>query len=158
MTKSMFVLVKPNLSLYHLMKTWSFHLKVHSDQGKAKAKYLLPSATKLGQGYVFTGVCDSVNRGGGVPHPPGLRTHPPRTMYPPDYIPPGLHTPLDYIPPQTTYPPNYMPHPSWDYVPTQDYVPPWTTYPPDYVPPRDCVPPRTVYVRAVRILLECILV
>ena len=26
----------------------------------------LPAATKLGQGYVFTGVCHSVNRGGGV--------------------------------------------------------------------------------------------
>ena len=26
--------------------------------------YLLPPATKLGQGYVFTGVCHSVNRGG----------------------------------------------------------------------------------------------
>ena len=26
---------------------------------------LLPPATKLGQGYVFTGVCDSVHRGGG---------------------------------------------------------------------------------------------
>ena len=26
----------------------------------------LPPATKLGQGYIFTGVCDSVNRGGGV--------------------------------------------------------------------------------------------
>ena len=25
---------------------------------------LLPPATKLGQGYVFTGVCDSVHRGG----------------------------------------------------------------------------------------------
>ena len=27
---------------------------------------LLPPATKLGQGYIFTGVCDSVHRGGGV--------------------------------------------------------------------------------------------
>ena len=26
----------------------------------------LPPATKLGQGYIFTGVCDSVNGGGGV--------------------------------------------------------------------------------------------
>ena len=25
----------------------------------------LPPATKLGQGYIFTGVCDSVHRGGG---------------------------------------------------------------------------------------------
>ena len=28
--------------------------------------FLLPPATKLGQGYIFTGVCDSVNGGGGV--------------------------------------------------------------------------------------------
>ena len=27
----------------------------------------LPPATKLGQGYIFTGVCDSVHMGGGVP-------------------------------------------------------------------------------------------
>ena len=31
---------------------------------------LLPPATKLGQGYVFTRVCDSVHRGG-VPAPGG---------------------------------------------------------------------------------------
>ena len=28
---------------------------------------LLPPATKLGQGYIFTGVCDSVHREGGLP-------------------------------------------------------------------------------------------
>ena len=28
---------------------------------------LLPPATKLGQGYIFTGVCDSVNRGVSAP-------------------------------------------------------------------------------------------
>ena len=56
----------------------------------------LPSATKLGQGYVFTGVCDSVHRGWGVPdqvHPPGTGTpqdqvHPPGTRY----TPPGPGT------------------------------------------------------------------
>ena len=32
---------------------------------KYKLKYL-PPATKLGQGYIFTGVCDSVHGGGGV--------------------------------------------------------------------------------------------
>ena len=32
---------------------------------------LLPPATKLGQGNVFTGVCDSVNGGLGVPPPGG---------------------------------------------------------------------------------------
>ena len=46
---------------------------------------LLPPATKLGQGYVFTRVCDSVHMGvslaGGLPHgmlayPPLARRHP----------------------------------------------------------------------------------
>ena len=45
---------------------------------------ILPLATKLGQGYIFTGVCDSVHRGGtwaGTPpldqvHPPGPGTPP----------------------------------------------------------------------------------
>ena len=49
---------------------------------------LLPPATKLGQGYVFTGVCDSVNRGGGgyltpplgADSPPRADTPPPASM------------------------------------------------------------------------------
>ena len=41
----------------------------------------LPPATKLGQGYIFTGMCDSVHRGGvwsrgGVPGP-GVCVHGP---------------------------------------------------------------------------------
>ena len=83
-------------------------------------------------------------------YPPGLRTPldyvPPRTMCPPDYVPPGLHTP------RTMYPPDYIPHQTTYPL---DYVPPLGLHtPPDYVPPL----PWTVYVRAVRILLECILV
>ena len=34
------------------------------NSGSAAVSGLLPPATKLGQGYVFTGVCDSVHRGG----------------------------------------------------------------------------------------------
>ena len=48
----------------------------------------LPPATKLGQGYVFTGVCDSVHRVGvsaslhaGMPPAPGSR-RPPRSRHP----------------------------------------------------------------------------
>ena len=70
--------------------------------------------------------------------PPRLRT-PPQTTYPP-----VLCTPQDYIPPGTTYPPDYVP---------PDYVPPQTMYPPGLH-----TPPWTVYVQAVWILLECILV
>ena len=65
-----------------------------------------------GQGYVFTRVCDSVNRGGSPPHPPptpdqadppGPRRHPPRDQgepprdqaHPPtkETPPPGPGTP-----------------------------------------------------------------
>ena len=88
----------------------------------------------LRKGNIFTGMC--LSTGGGW----WCATYPPGTTYPRTTYPPGLRTPWDYIPsrlrtPWTTYPPR-------------------TTYPPDYVPP----PPWTVYVRAVRILLECILV
>ena len=82
--------------------------------GEQLLDLLLPAATKLGQGNVFTGVCDSVQRGGvpglvpgggvylvwsgGVPgrHPPD-QVHPPGTRYPPRtrYTPPGTrYTPL----------------------------------------------------------------
>ena len=50
----------------------------------------LPPATKLGQGYVFTCVCDSVNRGQGVPHTSPEQT-PPRSRHPPP--PWRRHTP-----------------------------------------------------------------
>ena len=66
--------------------------------------YLLPPATKLGQGYIFTGICDSVHSGGFAsvhagmpplgPGPPGPGTpgtrHPPRTRHHPsrDQAPP----------------------------------------------------------------------
>ena len=47
----------------------------------SRAPQFLPPATKLGQGYIFTGVCDSVHRGGsasvhaGIPLP-GPGSHP----------------------------------------------------------------------------------
>ena len=85
------------------------------------AGLLLP-ATKLGQGYVFTGVCHSVNRGGvclstcwdtypGSRHPPPEQTppqsrppwsrHPPRSRHPPGAdTPPSRHPPGADIPPR----------------------------------------------------------
>ena len=91
--------------------------------------YLLPAATKLGQGNVFTGVCDSVHRGGvsasvhaGIPHPP--------EQTPPERTPPlGADTPRSRQPPRGDNPP----------------------------PPRSRLQ-HTVNERPVRILLECILV
>ena len=56
----------------------------------------LPPATKLGQGYVFTCVCDSVNRGQGVPHTS------------PEQTPPGVEAPPEQTPPSPlaqTHPP-----------------------------------------------------
>ena len=69
---------------------------------------LLPPATKLGQGYIFTGVCDSVHGGGsasvhaGYPPPPGAdppgadtppRADTPLGADPPLSRPPGADTP-----------------------------------------------------------------
>ena len=57
---------------------------------------LLPPAMKLGEGYVFTRVCDSVHRGEYLGrYPPGTRytrrdqVHSPRTRYPRTRYPPG---------------------------------------------------------------------
>ena len=113
----------------------------------------LPPATKLGQGYVFTGVCDSVHSGGGVPyqvHPPGTRhTHPWDQVYPlgTRYTPPGPGTPpRPATPPRTRYTPLDQAHPPrpgppWDQVHPPRPGPPW-----DQVhPPRPGTPPRTRY-------------
>ena len=104
----------------------------------------LPAATKLGQGNVFTGVCDSVHRGrvsasvhAGMLAPPDQAHH-----HPPDQAPP----------PRTRH------------TTPRDQAPP---LPPDLAPPGPGPPPaekqgsrrqHTVNERPVRILLECILV
>ena len=75
-----------------------------SNYKKFKWIWFLPPATKLGQGYVFTGVCDSVHWGGGsasvnagIPPTPQKQTPPPRSRHrsrhPPSRIPPGAGTP-----------------------------------------------------------------
>ena len=88
---------------------------------------LLPPATKFGQGYVFTGICHSVNR--------GEYLTPPR---------PGADTPqdLEQTPPGTRYTPLRTDTP-WDQVhPLGQGTPPWTRY----ITPQDQVhPPRTRY-------------
>ena len=81
-------------------------------QGLKCCNVSLPAATKLGQGNVFTGVCDSVHGGGvsasvhaGMPPPPPRadtpradtlqeQTPPPREQTPPGAdTPPGKQTP-----------------------------------------------------------------
>ena len=93
---------------------------------------LLPAATKLGQGNVFTSVCLSTGGRGvsasvhaGIPPkdqtPPGPGTHPPG---------PGTHPHR----PDT-------PHPGADNPPGTDTHPPPGADPPDQAPPPDQTPP-----------------
>ena len=104
---------------------------------RSDTRLLITARNEVGARLCFTGVCDSVHRGGGVTDqvpPPPDQVH-----TPPDQV----HTPLG---PGT--PPQYQVHP-----PNTRYTPP------DQVPPRTRYTPLdqgdTVYARAVRILLEC---
>ena len=64
----------------------------------------LRRATKLGQGYVFTGVCDSVHRGGmGLPQ--CMLGYHPQSRHPPSKTPPGSRHPLEQTPPWSRHPP-----------------------------------------------------
>ena len=91
------------------------------------ATELLPPATKLGQGYVFTGVCDSVRRGG-VCLSACWDTHPPGADILLEQTPPGAYTPLGADPPEQTPPPE---------VDT-----PWEQTPPEQTPPQEQTPPE----------------
>ena len=112
---------------------------------------LLPPATKLGQGYVFTGFCDSVHSGG-VPDQVHPQVHPPIPSTPP----------RPETPPRTRYTPPPRPgiHPGTRYTPLVPGTPPRTRYnPPDKVhppgirytphdqvhPPGPGTPPQTRY-------------
>ena len=111
----------------------------------------LPPATKLGQGYVFIGVCHSVNRGG-VPDqvPPRTRYTPPDQVHPPGtrYTPLGPGTPLGtrYSPRDQVHPPGPGTPPRTRYTPLGPGTPPGTRY-----TPRDQVhPPWTRKIRSTR--------
>ena len=79
---------------------------------ESESNQYLPAATKLGQGNVFTGVCASVRRGGGVclsacwdttpprDQTPQKQTHPPRSRHPPSRTRP----PLGPDPPRSRHP------------------------------------------------------
>ena len=99
---------------------------------------LLPPATKLGQGYIFTGICHSVHAGGGgwstwAGTPLGIRYTPQDQVHP---LEPGTPPPQDQV------------HPSGPGTPPSG---PGTS-------PEQCMLGDTGNKRAVRILLECILV
>ena len=99
--------------------------------------FLLPPAMKLVQGYVFTGVCDSVHRGGAVPDqvPPQTRyspldqVHPPGTRYTPGPgTPPRTrYTPQPGTPPDQVHP---TPPPRTRYTPLGPGTPPDQVHPP----------------------------
>ena len=126
----------------------------------------LPAATKLGQGNVFTGVCDCVHRGVGcLPQCMLGCQNPPReqTPHPPwEQTPPGADTPPDQAP-QTRHPPRPG-------IPPTRHTIFWTRCPPDQAhhppPPQTSAQPpaseadyqHMVNEWPVRILLECILV
>ena len=124
----------------------------------------LPPATKLGQGYVFTGVCDSVNRGclpqcmlgytpPGSRHPRGAdphqSRHPPQSRPTPradtsgSRHPPGADTPQEQTPgadyPQEQPPPRgdtpQSRHPHSRHPPSR--------HPPEQTPPGADIPPTT---------------
>ena len=132
----------------------------------------LPPATKLGQGYVFTGVCHSVNRGEYLT-PPRPEADTLQTRYAP--LGPGTPPGTRYTPPAPGTPWIKV-HRPWDQVHPLGPGTPWTRYTPiprtRYTPttgtrytPQDQVHPPmqsmlgdTVNERAVRILLECNLV
>ena len=91
---------------------------------------LLPPATKLGQGYVFTGFCDSVHRGEYLTrYTPQDRVHPPGPG-----TPPGMrHTPLGPgtpRPPGTRYTPQIRYTPQDQVHPLGPGTPPGTRYTP----------------------------
>ena len=72
---------------------------------KRTRKRIFTGATKLGQGYVFTGVCNSVHRGGvsasvhaGIHTPLGADT-------PWEQTPPGADTPPEQTPPWSRHHP-----------------------------------------------------
>ena len=129
---------------------------------------------------MFTGVCDSVHRGGVVPQcmlgyppttpgpdhptPPPEQTPPPSRPNPRNRHPPGADTPWEQIPPGPDTPQEQTPRPD---TPPQKQTPPrpdapWSRPPGSRHPP-DQIPPgsrrqHTVNERPVSILLECILV
>ena len=95
----------------------------------------LPAATKLGQGNVFTGVCDSVNRGG-LP-----QCMPPRSSHPP---PPPVHAPWSRHPPCMPPRSRHLPgsrHPP-EQRPSGADTPPAADTPPGADPPGSRHPPE----------------
>ena len=102
--------------------------------------FFLPAATKLGQGNIFTSVCQEFcpQVGGRVSASVHAGIPPPRSRH----TPPGADPPRPDLP-GSRHPPEQTPRPDT----------PW-----EQTPPPGSRLQHTVYERPVRILLECILV
>ena len=71
------------LLMYDVQKSVCIvHVSPYSVYVSVSSESLLPAATKLGQGNVFTAVCDSVNRGGMRQTPPQEADSPPKKQTP----------------------------------------------------------------------------
>ena len=101
----------------------------HKKEQMSSTYLFLPAAKKLGQGNVFTGICDSVHRHPPIPDTPREQTH----------TPPGVDTPPRSRPPWSRHPPR-------------------TRHPPGPDTPPGSRLRHTVNKQPVRILLECNLV
>ena len=118
--------------------------------GGSVLNLLLPPATKLGQGYIFTGVGDSVLSGGLPQCVLGYHAHPPGSRHSP-----GSRHPQEQTLPRTRHPPEQTP--SQEQTPPRSRSPGQT--PPGIRPPlAQSMLGDTVNAWAVRILLECNLV
>ena len=73
---------------------------------------LLPPATKLGQGYIFTGICDSVHGGGGGVCPSACGVPPPHSKADPPWQgrPCRGITRIHRLPPRPSHPYGRQPH------------------------------------------------
>ena len=107
-----------------------------------RSPFLLPAATKLGQGNVFTGVCGSVNVGGSASVHAGIPTQweqtPPKSRH---HLGPD-QTPLGPDPPDQT-PQEQTPPLGLDQTPPGPDPPGADTPPPGPDPPRIRHPPGT---------------
>ena len=88
----------------------------YANSTPSKKRFLVTGRNEVVSKVIFLHLSVILFTGGGASVHAGMP--PPRTTYPPDYVPPR-----DYVPPQTTYPPGLRTTP-------RDYVPPGTTYPP----------------------------
>ena len=113
----MLVSIKQYTKRRYLIPKGTVERRLQQNNRKSTIEFL-PAATKLGQGNVFTGVCDSVHGGGGGYLPQcmlGCQTPPGAD------IPPGADTPLGAdTPREQTSPREQTPPPGADPLPGQE--------------------------------------